>query len=83
MKDRAFLQPAFSTDKDDLLVSDKLYTILELNRIDNQPLNFEGKTFMGVSVMANGLKIQYKHTVGYHKQNDHSRCVLYLEEVKK
>ena len=32
--------------------------------------------------MANGLEIPYNHKVDYHKQNDYSSRVLYLEEVK-
>lgn len=61
----------------------KLYTIHELNRIDNQSLNFEGKTFSGAYLMANGLEMPYKHTVDYHKQNDYTSRILYLEEVKQ
>ena len=33
-------------------------------------------------LMANGLEIPYNHIVDYHKQNDYSSRVLYLEEVK-
>ena len=64
------------------LVPSKLYTVRELNRIDNEPLKFEGKTFSGAYLMANGLEIPYNHTVDYHKRNDYSSRVLYLEEVK-
>ncbi len=64
------------------LSPDKLYKVHELNRIDNDPLNFEGKTFSGAYLMANGLEIPYNHRVDYHKQNDYSSRVLYLEEVK-
>ena len=64
------------------LVPSKLYTVRELNRIDNEPLKFEGKTFSGAYLMANGLEIPYNHTVDYHKKNDYSSRVLYLEEVK-
>lgn len=64
------------------LCPDKLYKIHELNRIDNVPLSFEGKTFSGAYLMANGLEIPYNHKVDYHKQNDYSSRVLYLEEVK-
>ena len=42
---------------------DKQYRIKELNRIDNQPLSFEGKSFSGEFLMSNGLEIPYKHTV--------------------
>lgn len=61
---------------------EKTYRITELNRIDSQPLAFEGKTYSGASLMKNGLEIPYNHIVDYHKQNDYSSRVLYLEEVK-
>ena len=61
---------------------EKTYRITELNRIDNQPLAFEGKTYSGAYLMKNGLEIPYNHIVDYHKQNDYSSRVLYLEEVK-
>lgn len=61
---------------------EKTYRITELNRIDNQPLSFEGKAFSGAFLTANGLEIPYNHKVAYHKQNDYSSRVLYLEEVK-
>lgn len=64
------------------LCPDKQYKIHELNRIDNVPLSFEGKTFSGAYLMANGLEIPYNHKVDYHKQNDYSSRVFYLEEVK-
>ena len=61
---------------------EKKYKVMELNRIDNVPLEFEGKVFSGAYLMANGLEIPYNHKVDYHKQNDYSSRVLYLEEVK-
>ncbi|WP_373760020.1 alpha-galactosidase [Bacteroides heparinolyticus] len=64
------------------LCSDKYYKVHELNRIDNVPLNFEGKVFSGAYLMTNGLEIPYNHRVDYHKQNDYSSRVLYLEEMK-
>ena len=39
------------------------YRIRELNRIDNQPLIFEGQIFSGAYLMANGLEIPYDHLV--------------------
>ena len=60
---------------------EKLYRIHELNRIDNTPLAFEGKTFSGAFLMNNGLEIPYRHNVDYHKQNDYASRVLYLEAV--
>ncbi len=56
----------------------KQYTVRELNRIDNVPLSFEGKTFSGAYLMEVGLEIPYSHTVDYHKQNDWSSRILYL-----
>lgn len=60
----------------------KTYRITELNRIDNQPLPFEGKVYSGAFLMENGLEIPYTHKVDYHKLNDYASRVLYLEEVK-
>lgn len=57
------------------------YRVRELNRIDNEPLAFEGKTFSGSYLMGNGLEIPYTHKVDYHKQNDYASRVLYLEAV--
>ena len=57
----------------------KRYRVKELNRIDNEPLKFEGKSFTGAYLMANGLEIPYNHRVDYHSQNDYSSRVLYLE----
>ena len=59
---------------------DKTYRVTELNRIDNEPLSFEGKTFTGAFLMANGLEMPYNHKVDYHKQNDYASRVLYLEQ---
>ena len=64
------------------LYPDMTYRITELNRIDNQPLPFEGKVYSGAFLMENGLEIPYTHQVDYHKLNDYASRVLYLEEVK-
>ena len=61
---------------------EKKYTVKELNRIDNEPLVFEGKTFTGKFLMSKGLEIPYTHKVDYHKLNDYASRVLYIEEVK-
>ena len=61
---------------------EKRYRIHELNRIDNTPLAFEGKTFSGAFLMNNGLEIPYRHNVDYHKQNDYASRVLSLEAVE-
>ena len=44
---------------------DALYTVTELNRVDNTPLPFEGKTFTGRYLMDNGLEIPYTNNVDY------------------
>ena len=64
------------------LASEKRYRVKELNRIDNEPLIFEGKVYSGAYLMANGLEIPYTHKVDYHKLNDYASRVLFLEEVK-
>lgn len=64
------------------LDAEKTYRIHELNRIDNEPLPFEGKVFSGSFLMNNGLEIPYTHKVDYHKLNDYASRVLYLEEVR-
>ena len=61
---------------------DKRYVVTELNRIDNEPLPFEGKEFSGDFLMANGLEIPLTYKVDYHKNTDFSSRVLRLTEVK-
>ncbi len=58
---------------------DALYTVTELNRVDNTPLPFEGKTFTGRYLMDNGLEIPYTNNVDYHKRTDYSSRVLRLD----
>lgn len=58
---------------------DKVYTIREINRIDNTPLVFEGKKFTGKFLMENGLEIPYEHNVDWHKRTDYSSRILVLE----
>ena len=57
---------------------DKMYTVHELNRIDNVPLACEGKSYSGAYLMENGLEFPYTHTVDYNKQNDWASRVLQL-----
>ncbi len=57
---------------------DKTYTIHELNRIDNEPLRFEGKSFTGRYLMSNGLEIPLTHKVDYHKNTDYASRILRL-----
>ena len=56
----------------------KLYTIHELDRIDNTPLDFEGKQYSGQYLMDNGLEIPYTNNVDYHKLNAWSSRILRL-----
>lgn len=58
---------------------DRMYTIHELNRIDNKPLSFEGQSFSGAYLMNTGLDLPYSHDVDYSKLNDWSSRVLLLE----
>ncbi|MDE6337112.1 MAG: alpha-galactosidase [Muribaculaceae bacterium] len=57
---------------------DKLYTVTELNRIDNEPLPYEGKTFTGAFLMSNGLEMPLDHNVDWNKRNDYASRVLRL-----
>ena len=59
-----------------------MYRVHELNRIDNEPLSFEGKVFSGSYLMNNGLDIPYIHKIDSDKMSDYASRVLYLEEVK-
>jgi len=60
---------------------DKTYRIHELDRIDNAPLPFEGKTFSGKYLMERGLDIPYTHNVDYNKLTAWASRVLLIEEV--
>lgn len=62
------------------LDANKMYKVQELNRIDNQPLSFEGKRFSGAYLMEQGLEIPYTHHVDYHKNTAWASRVLYLVE---
>ena len=57
---------------------DRLYEVRELNRIDNEPLPYEGLSFSGRFLMETGMEIPLKHKVDYHKQDDWSSRVLRL-----
>ena len=57
---------------------DKLYTIHELNRIDNDPLHCEGKTYSGAYLMSQGLEMPYRMLVDWARQNDWASRVLQL-----
>ena len=63
------------------LAPNKYYKVHELNRIDTEPLKFEGKSFSGAYLNDNGLEIPSTHRVESSKQNEYASRVLYLEEV--
>jgi alpha-galactosidase len=58
---------------------DKVYKVIELNRIDNKPLAIEGKTFTGKFLMSNGIDLPLDHDVDYNLRNDYASRVLLLE----
>ena len=58
---------------------DKQYRVHELNRIDLNPLDFEGKSFSGAYLMSHGLEIPYRNDVEWGKKTDWSSRVLLLE----
>ena len=60
------------------LDANKMYKVHELNRIDNHPLSFEGKSFSGAYLMNHGLEMPYTHDVDWSKKVNWSSRVLYL-----
>ena len=61
---------------------DKVYRVNEINRIDKDPLSYEGKEFTGKFLMSNGLEMPLTYNVDYNKNTDFSSRVLRLTEVK-
>lgn len=59
-----------------------LYVVEELNRIDKEPLKYEGKAFTGKFLMQNGLEIPESHNVEWNDRSDHSSRVLHLRIQK-
>ncbi len=57
----------------------RLYKVHELNRIDLQPLDCEGKSYSGAYLMSHGLEMPYRNEVEWSKKNDWSSRVLLLE----
>lgn len=57
---------------------DRTYVVTELNRIDNKPLLYEGKSFTGRYLMENGLEMPLEHDVDYHKKTSYASRVLRL-----
>ncbi len=62
----------------DGLDPDKNYRVEELNRIDNNPLPYEGKEFSGKFLMTTGLEMPLEHDVDYNKRTDFASRVLHL-----
>ena len=58
---------------------DRMYTVTELNRIDNKPLPFEGKSYSGRYLMSNGLEMPLSHDASWDKAGDYSSRVLLLK----
>lgn len=56
-KTEAFCNKQYPRVKMAGLAPDRNYTIREMNRVDNTPLKFEGKSFSGRFLMDNGLEI--------------------------
>lgn len=56
----------------------KRYTVHELDRIDNEPLPCEGKSFSGQYLMDNGLVMPLEHNVDYNKRTAWASRVLLL-----
>jgi alpha-galactosidase len=65
----------------DGLDPDKTYRVTELNRVDKKPLSYEGKTFTGRALMANGLPMPAFHSLDKADATDFSSRVLLLEAL--
>ena len=59
----------------------QMYRVHELNRIDNVPLDCEGKGYSGAYLMSHGLEMPYTHNVDWGKKTNWSSRVLLLEAV--
>ena len=59
----------------------KNYKVSELNRIDLNPLPYEGRSFSGKFLMDSGLDIPSSNECEWGSKSDWSSRVLYLEEV--
>ena len=57
------------------------YRVSELNRIDYNPLDCEGKTFSGHYLMTVGLEMPTGHSTSYSGQHDWASRVLLLEAL--
>ena len=61
------------------LDASRMYKIHELNRIDQRPLNCEGKSYSGAYLMNHGLEMPYTHDLDWGKKVNWSSRVLELE----
>ena len=62
------------------LDANKMYKVHELNRIDKNSMDVEGKTFSGAYLMNHGLEMPYRNEpADWSKKNDWSSRVLLLE----
>lgn len=61
------------------LDSNGTYRITELNRIDDNPVPFEGKCFSGTFLMNQGLDMPYRHDVSDDRKSEYSSRVLLIE----
>ena len=61
------------------LDANKNYKVRELNRIDLQPMDIEGKTFSGAYLMNNGLEMPRSNNPESNMRSDWSSRVLLLE----
>ncbi len=57
----------------------KMYKVHELNRIDVNPLSFEGQSFSGAYLMNHGLDVPYRNDTEWNMKSDWSSRVLLLE----
>ena len=55
-----------------------MYKVRELNRIDLQPLDCEGRSFSGAYLMSHGLEMPYRNEPEWSKKTDWSSRVLLL-----
>lgn len=60
---------------------DRRYTVRELNRIDLNPMQCEGRTYTGAYLMNIGLEMPYTHDVEWSLKNNWSSRVLHLTEA--
>ena len=57
----------------------RMYKVHELNRIDVNPLEFEGKSFSGAYLMSHGLDVPFRNEVDWGKKTEWASRVLLLE----